>query len=149
MRSYGLGPFCDSCSILTVMDRKSSMSAFVPPTPGAKFHFTPKPPARTRYVKDGQSLPALRLWDRVPVTPVAPRRKTHKVWKRFIQASRHESVRHGSISTGINVLDTGITLRGTKRLKTNHDDGDFHIGRSFLETRWETEDIRLNKSRCS
>ncbi|KAI5299199.1 hypothetical protein KEM56_003440 [Ascosphaera pollenicola] len=130
---------------MAMPEHEPRTSAFLPPSPGAKIHFTPKREYRVHRIRDGRPLPGPRLWDRAPVTPVAPRRKTHKAWKRFVQTARDTSVKDKTVCTGVKKFDPDATLRGTKRLKISHEDQDIHIGRSFLETRREAEHTRLRE----
>ncbi|KAI5287837.1 hypothetical protein KEM54_005685 [Ascosphaera aggregata] len=124
------------------------MSLFVPPTPGAKFQFTPKQSAKVRTVKEDDSpLRGYRSWDRVPVTPVAPRRKSHKVWKRFLEETRDATAKDGLQNMDMEILESAYVFihRGIKRLKISHGDHGSYAGRSFLETKWETDDMRIKE----
>ncbi|KAA8648658.1 hypothetical protein EYZ11_010815 [Aspergillus tanneri] len=114
-----------------------------------KFRFTP--------VKLTLEVP--RVWDRKLSTPFLTRPRSRKVWKRFrssfnsmktlqqMIATTQNCVEH-DFSTEINSSRTAACLRGIKRrcftLGENSDEpsslvGGKSRGRSFLETKWETD----------
>ncbi|EQL34488.1 hypothetical protein BDFG_03639 [Blastomyces dermatitidis ATCC 26199] len=107
-----------------------------------RFKFTPK----------AESKKALRLWDRKPMTPFKSRSRSHKVWKRFLASSFNhvggDSADHDAFLTEINESSTlrGV-LRGVKRRCTAACVG-VERGRSFLETKWEMEDMGSRKRKC-
>ncbi|KLJ09424.1 hypothetical protein EMPG_15159 [Blastomyces silverae] len=104
-----------------------------------RFKFTPK----------AVSKKAPRLWDRKPMTPFNSRSSSHKVWKRFLASSFNNvggyGADHDVFLTEINDSSTlrGV-LRGVKRRCTAACVG-VERGRSFLETKWEMEDIGARK----
>ncbi|EZF26116.1 hypothetical protein H112_01655 [Trichophyton rubrum D6] len=101
---------------------------------------------RFRFTPEATSKKPTRLWDRRPTTPVLPRSKTQKIWKRCTDStslevnSMHDT---DTFSTEINLAATLAALRGVKRLRLAHTP-ECERGRSFLETKWEaqTEDRR-------
>ncbi|OAX79732.1 hypothetical protein ACJ72_05943 [Emergomyces africanus] len=92
---------------------------------------------------------APRLWDRKPMTPFNSRSRSHKVWKRFLASTSSDiggnGVDHDTFFTEINNSSAhrGI-LRGVKRRCTAACVG-VERGRSFLETKWEAEDMGTRK----
>ncbi|PGG99403.1 hypothetical protein GX51_06337 [Blastomyces parvus] len=107
-----------------------------------RFKFTPK----------AVSKKAPRLWDRKPMTPFNSRSRSHKVWKRFLASSFDDvggyGADHDAFFTEINSSSTlrGV-LRGVKRRCTAACVG-VERGRSFLETKWEMEDMGARKRKC-
>ncbi|KAI9932968.1 hypothetical protein MW887_009220 [Aspergillus wentii] len=100
---------------------------------------------------------APRVWDRKPSTSFLGRTKSRKVWKRFrtsfnsmkalqqMIAAEQDGI-HDDLHTEINTSKNFEFLRGVKRrcLKIDHDaddssDAGMERGRSFLETKWESE----------
>ncbi|OJD25450.1 hypothetical protein ACJ73_03182 [Blastomyces percursus] len=104
-----------------------------------RFKFTPK----------AESKKAPRLWDRKPMTPFSSRYRSHKVWKRFLASSLNhvggDGTDYDAFLTEINESSTlrGV-LRGVKRRCTAACVG-VERGRSFLETKWEMEDMGARK----
>jgi hypothetical protein len=110
-----------------------------------KFSFTPVKAAA-----------APRLWDRKPSNPFLGRSKSRKVWKRFrssfnsmkglqrLVAASHEAVDE-DLFTEINLSRNLGFVRGVKRrcfgLEDPESQSDSRVlrGRSFLETKWESE----------
>ncbi|KAK2873256.1 hypothetical protein FQN49_002490 [Arthroderma sp. PD_2] len=96
---------------------------------------------RFRFTPVATSKKAPRLWDRKATTPVLPRSRTQKIWKRYLASTSLESedMRDtDTFCTEINLAATLAALRGVKRLRLAQT-GDYERGRSFLETKWETE----------
>ncbi|OJD15582.1 hypothetical protein AJ78_04172 [Emergomyces pasteurianus Ep9510] len=95
---------------------------------------------------------APRLWDRKPMTPFNSRSRSHKVWKRFLVSTSNDigedRIDHDTFLTEINNSSAhrGI-LRGVKRRCTAACVG-VERGRSFLETKWEAEDMGARKRKC-
>ncbi|ODH42114.1 hypothetical protein ACO22_01267 [Paracoccidioides brasiliensis] len=92
---------------------------------------------------------APRHWDRRPMTPFNSRSKSRKVWKRFLASASKDivgdDIDRDPLLTEINssFAYRGV-LRGVKRQCTATYVG---VGRarSFLETKWETEDMGVRK----
>ncbi|KAH8428156.1 uncharacterized protein LDX57_005861 [Aspergillus melleus] len=111
-----------------------------------RFRFTP--------VKATRDVP--RVWDRKPSTPFLSRPRSRKVWKRFrssfnsmkalqrLVATERESVDEDLYFTEINTSRNATTMRGVKRrcfsLEEDTDETASR-GRSFLETKWESNII--------
>ncbi|KAF3895102.1 hypothetical protein GY631_1426 [Trichophyton interdigitale] len=96
---------------------------------------------RFRFTPEATSKKPTRLWDRKPTTPILPRSKTQKIWKRCTDStslevnSMHDT---DAFSTEINLAATLAALRGVKRLRLAHTP-ECERGRSFLETKWEAQ----------
>lgn len=118
------------------------------------FRFTP--------IKALKALP--RLWERKPATPFQGGIKSKKLWKRFhasfssMQSLQQSSaLEQNAFQTAINSSTTAPSIsinaskdttysRGVKRLRVGSDNSDDREnarfqqpGRSFLETKWESE----------
>ncbi|EFR03764.1 hypothetical protein MGYG_06763 [Nannizzia gypsea CBS 118893] len=96
---------------------------------------------RFRFTPVATSKKPTRLWDRKPTTPVLPRSKTQKIWKRCADStSLGASSMHDmdTFSIEINLAATLAALRGVKRLRLAHTP-ECERGRSFLETKWEAQ----------
>ncbi|KAE8146068.1 hypothetical protein BDV25DRAFT_163259 [Aspergillus avenaceus] len=96
--------------------------------------------------------PTPRIWDRKPCTPFLARSKSRKVWKRFcssfgnMKALQQLITAHDQdeLHTEINTARAGDYMRDVKRRCLVHDteseeDEKPSRGRSFLETKWESE----------
>ncbi|KAB8232316.1 uncharacterized protein BDW43DRAFT_280018 [Aspergillus alliaceus] len=100
--------------------------------------------------------PAPRIWDRQPSTPFLARPRSRKVWKRFrssfnsmkalqqLIASQGGLDDRDNLYTEINTSRNEDYIRGVKRQCLGHDSEDelevkASRGRSFLETKWESE----------
>ncbi|KAI9038087.1 uncharacterized protein KD926_011325 [Aspergillus affinis] len=110
-----------------------------------RFRFTP--------VKTTRDVP--RVWDRMPSTPFLSRPRSRKVWKRFrssfnsmkalqrLVATERECVDEVPNLTEINTSRNVTSVRGVKRrcFSLEDADGTASRGRSFLETKWESNII--------
>ncbi|KAL4976692.1 hypothetical protein BDW66DRAFT_150846 [Aspergillus desertorum] len=116
-----------------------------------KIHFTPAKRSKVP-----------RIWDRKPSTSFLARSKPRKVWKRFrssfnsmkalqqLIAPGASSLKESELSLEINTRENADYCRGVKRqciVMQGEDDGATPSGRgrSFLETKWESEVSRKRR----
>jgi hypothetical protein len=135
--------------------RISSYSGLNDPEQENTFRFTP--------IKAIKALP--RLWERKPATPFQGGIKSKKLWKRFHASfSNMQSLQQSSAleqnafqaainSSVVNTSKDTTYSRGVKRLRVGSDGSDDREdigfqqqpGRSFLETKWESETRKRRK----
>lgn len=116
------------------------------------FRFTP--------IKALRALP--RLWERKPSTPfrAGAGQKPKKLWKR-IQApfssmktlQQTDGFENDAFQTAINASKDAAYVRGVKRLCVGSGESEDLVqtqepGRSFLETKWESEASRKRRKYC-
>lgn len=135
---------------LTFCKSRGSYSSF----PNPKFQQLQEERFRFTPVKVAKPVP--RIWDRQPSTPFLARPKSRKVWKRF--RSSFNSMKalqrlisaqsgpndHDDLYTEINTSRNEEYMRGVKRrclVHNSEEQGEATTsrGRSFLETKWESE----------
>lgn len=96
-----------------------------------------------------------RLWERKPATPFRAGTKSRKLWKRFRSSFGGMQSLQSSDVLGNNAFETAINAprdasytRGVKRQRMgpgDSEDVDVVPGRSFLETKWESEAMRKRR----
>ncbi|KAJ5168232.1 uncharacterized protein N7482_003826 [Penicillium canariense] len=132
----------------SALSQSQSCDTTEPPTDESSFRFTP--------IKALRSLP--RLWERKPATPFRTGLK-RKLWKRFQSSFSNmqtlessTSLDHDALETAINASKDAAYARGVKRLCVGAGESASHAesevpqpGRSFLETKWESEASRKRR----
>ncbi|KAJ5606187.1 hypothetical protein N7510_008968 [Penicillium lagena] len=110
--------------------------------PGSAFTFSP--------IQAIRAVP--HLWDRKPSTPLAGPKKTRKLWKRFRSTFTSMTTLGAAEDNQTQTTTDASYPRGVKRLCLGPDgagdDTDSAIekrGRSFLETKWESEGMRKRR----
>ncbi|KAJ5183581.1 hypothetical protein N7492_001197 [Penicillium capsulatum] len=111
------------------------------------FSFTP--------IKALRSLP--RLWERKPSTPFRAGAKSRKLWKRVRSSlggmkslESSNLLESDALQSTINASRDSSYIRGVKRqcVAPGHSEegaGEIQPGRSFLETKWESEGMRKKR----
>ncbi|KAK2782212.1 hypothetical protein FQN52_005115 [Onygenales sp. PD_12] len=121
------------------MERRSQ------PSPRRRSHIPPTD--HYKFTPVAVSKKAPRLWDRKPMTPFNSRSRSHKVWKRFLASTSKDiggDSDHIPFLTEINQSEYRNVLRGVKRQCTATCVS-VERGRSFLETKWEMEDVGMRQ----
>lgn len=136
--------------LIAFLDCRSST---IDPEQENSFRFTP--------IKALQALP--RLWERKPSTPfrTGPGQKPKKLWKR-IQApfssmktlQQTSGFENDAFQTAINTSKDAGYVRGVKRQCVGSGEMEARVerqepGRSFLETKWESEASRKRRKYCA
>ncbi|QSS49316.1 hypothetical protein I7I53_09633 [Histoplasma capsulatum var. duboisii H88] len=128
------------------------MDLSIPPFPNRRKSRLSSPTDHFKFTPIAISKKAPRLWDRKPMTPFNSRSRSHKVWKRF-QASTSNDVGGDGIGHDVFLIEINNSfalrgvLRGVKRRCTAACVG-VERGRSFQETKWETEDMGTRQRKC-
>ncbi|KAK2804156.1 hypothetical protein FQN50_006698 [Emmonsiellopsis sp. PD_5] len=128
-----------------VVDRDFSLS--LPIRKFRRSHVPVPPTDRFKFTPVAVSKKAPRLWDRKPMTPFNSRSRSHKVWKRFLASTSKDiggDSDHIPFLTEINQSEYRNVLRGVKRQCTATCVS-VERGRSFLETKWEMEDVGMRQ----